>query len=1199
LDGRRQRQPDDQAHEETEEKVENASQVTANDKEAEEAEEAEEVAMAHCRLPHRGRPGLYVVLCLLSVGVGGISGQANNAPTLEDVRDALARGAYVEAERAAAELCARVQEQHGAESLDLARAQDLLVEALLANGHAGAPTTLALAERVVELKEEHAGREHLEAASSLHNLGAVYLERGEFTTALTAHERALSIRQQSLASDDPALADSLDHVAKTLIRLERFDEARRTLERSRTIRDGKSDQAALARTLELIGWLNRSSGDYAAAAAPVQRALTIRLELAPGRPDLLSVMELRGDVLYLAGDIAAARVAWTDALMLAERTLRPEHPVIAEFDDRLALAAKAFGNSKEERRLLEHGLQIADGSFAPCNPQLTALLIDLASSASYEGDYGQAYRLFQRTLDICERCLGPHHSRTATVTYNWANLASRMGDSAEAQRLYERAIRIWSEALGASHPYVARGLDALAAVYVDRGDTRRARMLYQRALAIRRRALGGDHPQVARTLDRLAWTSLKSGNDRLALRYVEEAIRIYRRVDLSEEPDHLAQVFELRAQIERRRGDFEAARATLAEALAIRERVFGGTHTLAAEARAELAAADFALGHDEAALTAALDAEQAGRNLLRFTVRYLPERQALAYADKRPKGLDVALSIVAARRVHEPSRAYDGVIQSRSVILDEIAARARSAVGADPELTSLNTALVAARQRFANLMLRSVGEADSVQRAMLDEARKQKEDAERALAERSVTVREELARSSAGIDAVRRALPANSALVSFVRYHRTSFFENQAHVRLARTAPAYIAFVMRAGDPDVGIVPLGSATGIDAVVSRWREETMGVLRASSVGEAEKSYRTGGTALRQRVWDPLRYHLKDASMVFVVADGTLNLVTLAALPVGPARYLIDQGPVIHYLSAERDLVANASPSVTGRGLLAVGGAAFDDTGSFTKAAKRPASLTRTSSSQRLVAAPSLRASCGTLQSMRFQPLAGTGREVHDVARLWTESTAQILQGGGANERAFKREAPGHRVLHLATHGFFLDGVCPPAVGGTRSVGGLSTSQKNGPRLGLGESPLLLSGLALAGANRRADAGPDDEDGILTAEEVTALNLAGVEWAVLSACDTGLGEVRAGEGVFGLRRAFQVAGVRTVIMSLWSVDDEAARLWMRTLYERRLQKHLSTADAMHEASLGVLRDRRSRGQSTHPFYWAGFVAAGDWR
>ena len=100
-------------------------------------------------------------------------------------------------------------------------------------------------------------------------------------------------------------------------------------------------------------------------------------------------------------------------------------------------------------------------------------------------------------------------------------------------------------------------------------------------------------------------------------------------------------------------------------------------------------------------------------------------------------------------------------------------------------------------------------------------------------------------------------------------------------------------------------------------------------------------------------------------------------------------------------------------------------------------------------------------------------------------------------------------------------------------------------------------------------------------------------------MLSACDTGLGEVKAGEGVFGLRRAFQVAGARTVIMSLWSVEDQAARAWMRALYEGRLQKGLDTADAVHEASLTVLRDRRARGQSTHPFYWAGFVASGDWR
>jgi CHAT domain-containing protein len=242
-------------------------------------------------------------------------------------------------------------------------------------------------------------------------------------------------------------------------------------------------------------------------------------------------------------------------------------------------------------------------------------------------------------------------------------------------------------------------------------------------------------------------------------------------------------------------------------------------------------------------------------------------------------------------------------------------------------------------------------------------------------------------------------------------------------------------------------------------------------------------------------------------------------------------------------------------------------------------------------------------------MQFTPLAGTSREVRDVAALWMEdSPAQVLEGRNASEQAFKREAPGHRVLHLATHGFFLGNDCAPPSRTTRSVGGLTTVQANTANRpnqpgrstsALSENPLLMSGLALAGANRRAAAGPNEDDGVLTAEEVSALNLEGVEWAVLSACDTGLGQVKAGEGVFGLRRAFQVAGVRTVIMSLWSVDDQATRVWMRALYQGRLQKGLSTAEAMHNASLSVLRERRARHQSTHPFYWAAFVAAGDWK
>lgn len=243
----------------------------------------------------------------------------------------------------------------------------------------------------------------------------------------------------------------------------------------------------------------------------------------------------------------------------------------------------------------------------------------------------------------------------------------------------------------------------------------------------------------------------------------------------------------------------------------------------------------------------------------------------------------------------------------------------------------------------------------------------------------------------------------------------------------------------------------------------------------------------------------------------------------------------------------------------------------------------------------------RSSCGDFQSIRFEPLPGSAQEVQEVVTLWRQKAdrAVSLVGAQASEAAFKEGASGRRVLHLATHGFFLGERCPAALKTARGIGGLAPAEENQPPPVTGENPLLLSGLALAGANHRAAAGPDEEDGVLTAEEIAAMDLTGVEWAVLSACDTGVGEVKAGEGVFGLRRAFQVAGARTVIMSLWSVEDEAARQWMRALYEARLVRKMGTAEAVRAASLKVLRERRAKGMSPQPFYWAGFVAAGDWR
>jgi CHAT domain-containing protein len=381
----------------------------------------------------------------------------------------------------------------------------------------------------------------------------------------------------------------------------------------------------------------------------------------------------------------------------------------------------------------------------------------------------------------------------------------------------------------------------------------------------------------------------------------------------------------------------------------------------------------------------------------------------------------------------------------------------------------------------------------------------------------------------------------------------------------------------------VRLVPLGAAAEIDSLVGQWR--TLLTQRDTTVTPRaqERRYREVAGALRRRVWDPVAAKLGGASRVMLVPDGALQLLAFGSLPVGNDRYLVESGPLIHYLDAERDLARPVERRTGAAALLAIGGADFDRGagGAAPLASVAPgagASPGSGSSAFRGQLAP-----CPDLKAMRFGALPSTADEARDVAGLLKDSRhladadIALRTGGEATEAEFKADAPRARYIHVATHGFFIDPACEEG-----SV-----------------NPLLLSGLALAGANQRASVGESDEDGLLTAEEVAAMDLSNAEWVVLSACDTGLGSLVSGEGVFGLRRAFGIAGAGTVIMSLWKVPDAATERWMHTLYESRYRGGLGTAESVRAASIAELQRLRSHHESTLPTSWGAFIASGDWR
>jgi CHAT domain-containing protein len=230
------------------------------------------------------------------------------------------------------------------------------------------------------------------------------------------------------------------------------------------------------------------------------------------------------------------------------------------------------------------------------------------------------------------------------------------------------------------------------------------------------------------------------------------------------------------------------------------------------------------------------------------------------------------------------------------------------------------------------------------------------------------------------------------------------------------------------------------------------------------------------------------------------------------------------------------------------------------------------------------------------------LPGTRIEVNEIGKLAERMGMKPETNLGIDSSEGRMKTIEHpRILHLATHGFFLpeSNWTEPAQGGGQLTQTLEPGERREPEINPGnwklKNPMYRSGLALAGANV-ALAGKtisEQEDGILTAEEVSSLDLDGTELVVLSACETGLGEAKGGEGVLGLRRAFVQAGAENLVMALWQVPDNATQELMKTMYENYFNGE-PLWKALLSAQRGALANQRKTGRDPNPYFWAGFVA-----
>jgi CHAT domain-containing protein/tetratricopeptide (TPR) repeat protein len=1011
--------------------------------------------------------------------------------------------------------------------------------------------------RVVELRAATGRDRALQEGRQLLAEGVRLNRAAKYSEALPLLERALEIRQKTLAPEDPLVADALQALANVYRNKEDYANAEPLFRRALAIREkvlGEEHPDAAASLNSLAG-VYRERGDYDKAEPLFRRALAIREKaLGAGHPDVAASLDGLARLYREKGDYGNAEPLYRRALAIREQAQGPEHPDLATPLNNLALLYWNKGDYDKVEPLYQRALAIREKAQGPEHPDLATFLNNLALLYNAKGEYGKAEPLFQRALAIREKALGPEHPTLAAFLNNLALLYWNKADYDKAEPLYQRALTIQEKAQGPEHPDVASPLNNLASLYRDRGDHARAEPLYQRALAIREKGLGAEHPDVATSLNNLATLYRDRGDYAKAEQLIHRALAIWEKALGLEHPS-VAMCLNNLALLYSAKGEYGKAEPLFQRALAIREKALGPAHPSVAASlanRARLFAATGDVAQAIALLTRASDISE--RNLA-LNIAIGSERQKLAYLAALEAESDQTVSLharSAPNDVEARNLAITTVLRRKGRALDAMA----HSVGAlrsraTPQDQALFDQLKEARAQAARLVLGGPQRATPAQHQ--DRIKNLEAEIERLEAEISRSSDEFRAQAQpVAISAIQSAIPANAALIELYVYRpfNARYTTREEQFSKAR----YVAYVLPSGGASQW-VDLGDAAAIDRSVESWRT----ALRDPNRADARRLAR----ALDQLVMEPVRRVLGKTRNLLLSPDGALNLIPFGALVDGQNRYLIETYSFT-YLTSGRDLFRLHVQTPSRQGPLVVANPLFDlGQGSVART---------TSASQKEEARRSL-----DFTEERFDPLPSTGIEARALGAVLSD--ARLLTGADATEAAIK-QVRGPRILHIATHGFFLSDQRRDA-----------NASLDASTPIVSEDPLLRSGLVLAGANqRRSGAG---EDGILTASEVTALDLWGTKLVVLSACDTGLGAVKNGQGIYGLRRAIVLAGAQSLVMSLWEVADRPTRELMVDYY-KGLQAGQGRSEALRSVQLKMLRSRDRQ----HPYYWAAFIESGEW-
>ncbi len=956
--------------------------------------------------------------------------------------------------------------------------------------------------------------------------------------------------------------------------------------------------ANLVLILHNLAFVYQSQGKYAAAEPFCKDALAMTRRLFKGdHPNVATSLENLAGLYRAQGKYAAAEPLCKEVLAMYKRLFKGDHPDVALSLNNLAELYRAQGNYAAAGPLFKDALEMYRRLFKGDHRDIALCLNNIAELYRAQGKHAAAEPLYKDALEMYKRLFKGDHPAVATGLNNLAELYRAQGKYAAAEPLYKDALAMHQRLFKGDDPAVATSLNNLAELYRAQRNYEAAEPLIKDALEMCKRLFKGDHPAVATGLNNLAELYRAQGKYAAAEPLSKDALAMYKRLFKDDHPDVALSLNNL-AALYYYQGKYASAEPLHKESLAMYRRLFKGDHPDVARILNNLAELHRAQGKYVAAEPVFKDALAMYRRLTTAFARDRSEGEALTLVASLPSTIGAFLSCALAHKA-DPATVYPSLWFEKGALtrVHEFRQLQARAAAADPRVAPLFAELTRARRRRAELLLAPTTNDSDAQKQIDQDIKtleKRIEDLMRIvrLLLPAIARADKLAKAEPS--ALQKLLPADAVVVDYLRFVRYEQDPDTPGEEGKKRTDRYLAVVVTR--EKIAWVELDKAETIEKAVTAWREAITGGKEIAPALPAK---------VRELVWERVRQELPASiKTVYVCPDAALCRVPFAALPgKQPGSILLDDYAVAtipHAIFLLDRLMPQDPRQNPPTEALVVGGVKYEAEG-IVVAGLRGEPLVKPGAK---LGWPFLR---GTVAEANGFQTAAQRQKLSSVR----------LEGEKATTAAVLAALPRAKVAHLATHGFFAD----PSFRGLFQLDEREYRQAPwGERIGrVANSPLLMTGLVFAGANQEKTPGR----GILTGEALIDLDLSGLELVVLSACETGLGDVAGGEGTFGLQRAFHLAGTHNVVASLWKVPDEPTAALMGLFYRNLWEHKQPPLEALRQAQLEIYKNpgkvpelaksfrgtfkvvpgsggevitRPSKDSTAHPLFWAAFSLSG---